>query len=438
MEFIIVITAFLINFSGRTFSQKLDITAFEYSRKVPSIRDKELGHCVSKVEELFRGSPIEKGCTLPPKRGSTRYVSKELNDTRNFEVQNHNDVFVCMGLCDGHASSVLGLLHTGDCLAVEIAGKLTFGPKTFIKAYVEYYRSGIDFLQTDGVSPQELQQYYNGNFFLRDRSYGTMEVIILEMRYAKKKQVETLRRNQGHFQRLSSFIEHAVRDVGKPSSIKLVRLSTAKELLELLRYKSRKLDDVYSKLRQYESDIYHTREDIKRQHIKPHLRYGMYPYTHGQEKLGTTANPRETTNFNRMFSDGPKFEKCSDGASLRSTDHLKWEKACLSEVKVDTALRRQRRLVKKCNKMPVEQCVSLSKIKKSLKKVKADIHLQRSKWHLVINSAEEKTNLANKETRRLSKQLGTIGKKIKELTRIKQKERNSRKTGRKPRRRRKQ
>lgn len=109
------------------------------------------------------------------------------------------------------------------CPQVEIAGKLTFGPKTFIKAYVEYYRSGIDFLQTDGVSPQELQQYYNGNFFLRDRSYGTMEVIILEMRYAKKKQIETLRRNQGYFQRLSSFIEHAVRDVGKPSSIKVYK-----------------------------------------------------------------------------------------------------------------------------------------------------------------------------------------------------------------------
>ncbi|XP_063429745.1 uncharacterized protein LOC134712279 isoform X3 [Mytilus trossulus] len=407
MEFIIVITALLINFSGRTFSQKLDITAFEYSRKVPSIRDKELGHCVSKVEEVFPGSLIEKGCTLPPKRGSTRYVSKELNDTRIFEVQNHNDVFVCMGLCDGHASSVLGLLHTGDCLAVEIAGKLTFGPKTFIKAYVEYYRSGIDFLQTDGVSPQELQQYYSGNFFLRDRSYGTMEVIILEMRYAKKKQIETLRRNQGHFQRLSSFIEHAVRDVGKPSSIKLVRLSTATELFDILRYKSRTLDDVYSKLVEYESDIYHTREDIKRQHIKPHLRYGMYPYTHG-------------------------------GASLRSTDHLQWEKACLSEVKVDTALRRQRRLVKKCNKMPVEQCVNLPRIKKSLRKVKVDIHLQRSKWHLVIKSAEEKTNSVNKETRRLSKQLRTIGKKIRELTKSKQKERNARKIGRKPRRSRKQ
>ncbi|XP_076096820.1 uncharacterized protein LOC143067435 isoform X2 [Mytilus galloprovincialis] len=407
MEFIIVITAFLINFSGRTFSQKLDITAFEYSRKVPSIRDKELGHCVSKVEELFPGSLIEKGCTLPPKRGSTRYVSKELNDTRIFEVQNHNDVFVCMGLCDGHASSVLGLLHTGDCLAVEIAGKLTFGPKTFIKAYVEYYRSGIDFLQADGVSPQELQQYYNGNFFLRDRSYGTMEVIILEMRYAKKKQIETLRRNQGYFQRLSSFLEHAVRDVGKPSSIKLVRLSTATELFDILRYKSRTLDMVYSKLVQYESDIYHTREDIKRQHIKPHLRYGMYPYTHGR-------------------------------ASLRSTDHLQWEKACLSEVKVDTALRRQRRLVKKCNKMPVEQCVNLPKIKKKLRKVKADIHLQRSKWHLLINTADEKTNSANKETRRLSKQLRTIGQKIRELTKTKQKERNARKIGRKPRRRRKQ
>lgn len=48
-------------FLFRTFSQKLDITAFEYSRKVPSIRDKELGHCVSKVEELFPGSLIEKG-----------------------------------------------------------------------------------------------------------------------------------------------------------------------------------------------------------------------------------------------------------------------------------------------------------------------------------------------------------------------------------------
>lgn len=88
--------------------------------------------------------------------------------------------------------------------------------------------------------------------------------------------------------------------------------------------------------------------------------------------------------------------------------------------------------------MPVEQCVNLPKIKKKLRKVKADIHLQRSKWHLLIYTADEKTNSANKETRRLSKQLRTIGQKIRELTKTKQKERNARKIGRKPRRRRKQ
>ena len=55
---------------------------------------------------------------MSPKRDPIRYVSKELNDTRSFEVQNYNDIFVCMGLCDGHAASVLGLLHEGDCFAV--------------------------------------------------------------------------------------------------------------------------------------------------------------------------------------------------------------------------------------------------------------------------------------------------------------------------------
>ena len=44
----------------RVLSQKLDVTAFEYSRKVPTIKDKQLGHCVSKVEELFPGRFIEK------------------------------------------------------------------------------------------------------------------------------------------------------------------------------------------------------------------------------------------------------------------------------------------------------------------------------------------------------------------------------------------
>jgi len=49
-----------------------------------------------------------------------------------------------------------------------------------------------------------------------------MEIIILEMRFPKRKQVETLRRTRRQFQQMSSFIQNSIAEVGEPSSIKVL------------------------------------------------------------------------------------------------------------------------------------------------------------------------------------------------------------------------
>lgn len=418
------IIAVLINLGGRSVCQKLDINAFEYTRHVTSAKGGrlQLGHCVGRIEELVPGTAIEKRCTLPPKKEPSRFVSKELNDTMNFEVQNYNDIFVCLGLCDGHASSALGLLHNGDCFAVEIAGLLTFNQKTYIQAYVEYYRSGIDVQTTDVVPPMELRQYYEENYYLRDRSYGTMEVIILEMRFSNVKQVETLKRTRRPFQQMSRFLQHSVTEAGEPASTKLIRLSTAKEEFKILKYKKTQLQQVKSQILDYESEIFQTRENIRRNYIKPDLRYGMFPYIHTESKLNTTSVPWESSSFEPMISDQVKSGGCSKAPSQRSYSHyLEWEEACITEVKIDTALMKQKRLLKKCKTVEVEQCKNLPNIKKSLKIVKVSVHSRRAKWHKLDSSERSAVKTANKELQKLSKELRAIELKLKEISKTRTK-----------------
>lgn len=44
----------------RTQGEKLEINAYEYSRRVPSIKSIDLGHCVHRMEELFPGLHVQK------------------------------------------------------------------------------------------------------------------------------------------------------------------------------------------------------------------------------------------------------------------------------------------------------------------------------------------------------------------------------------------
>lgn len=86
-----------------------------------------------------------------------------------------------------------------------------------------------------------------------------------------------------------------------------------------------------------------------------------------------------------------------------------------------------------CKTIPVEQCSNLTRIKKSLKKVKVDVHSQRAKWYQLTNTERKKVKTAKQEIRKLSKELGVVANKIKEISKMRKRNRNSNKRSKKQR-----
>lgn len=100
---------------------------------------------------------------------------------------------------------------------------LNFGPKTYIQAYIEHYQSArSEWMRRGGRKvPLAVMDRFEDKFFLQSRSYGTIEVLILEMRYSSEKQIGVLKANSNRFQHLSSFLNNAIHSAGKPSTLKV-------------------------------------------------------------------------------------------------------------------------------------------------------------------------------------------------------------------------
>lgn len=58
----------------------------------------------------------------------------------------------------------------------------------------------------------------------------------------------------------------------------IVRLSTAKRLMEVTKYKTGQVRDIESILARYEAEILETRTEIERGYKEPHLNYAFKPY----------------------------------------------------------------------------------------------------------------------------------------------------------------
>ncbi|XP_056005608.1 uncharacterized protein LOC125657676 isoform X3 [Ostrea edulis] len=296
-------------------AQTLNILAFEYSRKLWEIPNLglEIGQCAHSVEEVFPGHPLVKECYLPPARGQKLHSSRnyKLNDTQNIEVKSPRDIFTYIGLCDAAAVSRLGLLHRGDCIAIEIASNLTFNKKTYTRAYVEYYRHDIDILSLQSDFSVVQTAGFGKEYYLKNRSIGTMEIVLVEMKFPNKRKANLLKNS--HYQSLSmkDWISYAFQEAGEPANTKIIRLSTAKRLVEIKKYKRGKLAEIAGLLGGYEAEILETRREIERGYVKPHLNYALQPY----------------------FSKGAAFRKGSDSAL--------WEEASITEIKINRAKARQ-------------------------------------------------------------------------------------------------
>ncbi|KAK3094929.1 hypothetical protein FSP39_007940 [Pinctada imbricata] len=368
-----------------TVSQTTDILALEYSRKFPSWHNTSLspGQCVDKLT-LLHGTPIYTRCQLPKRGGAVISQTRVVKRTQNVMVEDIGDVFRLVGLCNSAVASSLGLLHNGDCLAVEIAGNLTFSKKTYIRAYVEYHRESVDIKQAGKIHiPAPMWQRHIQELYSRYINYGMLEIIFVEMRFPRKNQVQRLENSNYRPKLISDWMRFSTTEVGPPRRLKVIRLSTSQKEFSIETFKKKKSSDALDTVLRYESVISHTRESIKRGHMKPPLTYGLSPYI---DKVSRLKKP---------------------------VDKSSWFNISKLQVDANQVLRNQRRLRKRCKKLKIPECsVTITKsMSKGLRKTQRTIHSNRIKWAKLTKTEQSKIiSDVMRKLKKFRRQQGALGK----------------------------
>lgn len=341
-----------------TRAQTLNILAFEYTRnlqKFPNLEldlELDIGQCAHYVEEISPAVPVVRQCFLPKVQGQKLDPVKNytLNDTQNIQVKSASDIFTYVGLCDSTAVSELGLLHKGECVAIEIASMLSFNKKTYIRAYVEYYRHKVDILELKNDFTALLTAGSGRELYLKNRSIGTMEVVLVEMKFHNKKKAGLLKKSRYQSLSMRDWFSHAKAVGGEPANTKIVRLSTAKRLMEVTKYKTGQLRDIESILARYEAEILETRTEIERGYQEPHLNYAFKPY----------------------YTQAAKMRDASD--------RLLWEHVSLVEIDINKSKVRHKALDRKCKRNFLPSCQQMKSVKKNIRRLKRTFDKERRKW----------------------------------------------------------
>lgn len=350
----------------------MDITAFEYYRKFK--QHLELGECPQR-EVIVTGadnSSLVKPITCKNRqKGNITSLPRELNDTRHVIIPTANDLVAYLGLCGGEAASFLGILNNGDCVAVEIASKLSFSGKTLVRAYVEYYRKSLDILETTDSVPEGFAQYYTDKFYVKNRSYGTLEIILVQFRFQTKQQNEIARNLKLTSQMMSEYMKKVEREVGIPKSVKVLSLSTATaETYTLKKYDDNSWAEAVRDVELREMMVRYTRERIDRGLIMPHLNYQLFPFL------------------------------AQNAQSYRTSSPLTWEKTSMLEVSLRQAVSIAKKTAKRCKKNRTKLCRRVRELRRKLVELQGKIHQGRSEWMNLTN--DEKRDFATRYTAQVS------------------------------------
>lgn len=104
---------------------------------------------------------------------------------------------------------------------IEIASMLSFNKKTYIRAYVEYYRHKVDILELKNDFTALLTAGSGRELYLKNRSIGTMEVVLVEMKFHNKKKAGLLKKSRYQSLSMRDWFSHAKAVGGEPANTKV-------------------------------------------------------------------------------------------------------------------------------------------------------------------------------------------------------------------------
>jgi hypothetical protein len=106
---------------------------------------------------------------------------------------------------------------------IEIASNLTFNKKTYIRAYIEYYRHTIDILSLHSDFSILQTAGFGKEYYLKNRSIGTMEIVLVEMKFPNKRKANLLKNSRYESLSMRDWVSHAFQEAGAPASTKVTQ-----------------------------------------------------------------------------------------------------------------------------------------------------------------------------------------------------------------------
>ncbi|CAG5124553.1 unnamed protein product [Candidula unifasciata] len=340
----------------------MEITAFEYKRKFHKMLN--LGECCQREIAVNMGNNsyyIEaQKCSLY-KKGSVTYIPQESSEFKNVLITSADMVVTHLGLCTGEAASFLGILNSGDCVAIEIASRLSFSDKTAIRASVGIYQTSLDTLESDSSILDGMEMYYEDKFYLKVRTYGTFEILLVQFRFDSVLAAQEAKMIKNPTHLMSQYMEQIQQQVGYPKNVMVISLSTAThETFQVELFQKPDWDRAVRYVQILELGIQRTKNQISSNAKNYHLIYRLNPFL-------------ENTDYRLTL---PKY----------------WEEISILEVQLRQAIKVAKSTVRKCRGNKSLLCRRVRQLKQKLTAEQVGIHKGRADW--IRLKPEERLSLA--------------------------------------------
>ncbi|GFS27701.1 hypothetical protein ElyMa_005295600 [Elysia marginata] len=380
----------------------MDIWSFEYQRKFGE--QLALGQCPMRevVHQLGNKTVAAKiNCDLSYP-GSVRHVNKRHKNVRNIIITKPEDITAYLGLCGGDAASFLGILNSGDCVGLDIASKLSFGPRTLVRAYVSYFSKSVDVLDKGRdvpISIRRLRERESGledKYYLHSVTYGTQEIIFVQFRFMNTREAKKARGIRLESSKMTEYMKRIRTSVGTPKIVTVISMSTSDpdsykiERFETLRSTPEAWNRTYRHVDIQERIMDYTNERIETGTISPHLKYQFSPFLEEQTARFRVNNPKD------------------------------WEQISMIEVRLRRDIALAKKNSKKCRTITRGRFKALCKRvrhhRKMLVTLKKELHKQRAQWgqltlsekQNVMNSYRIRVASNSRFTRKLAKEVFTM------------------------------
>lgn len=269
---------FLLAFA-KSYGERIEIPAYEYLKRFQ--QPLSLGQCPDRLITYSWGD-VREQCTFPSRTGSANVRFKKVELSQNTVLHNVSELFNQFPLCDRNAANYLGILNRGDCVATEIASKLSFKSRTSTRMYLEHYRPIISILNpsTDLNIPSEFTLHFNNTFYTENIGIGTEEVIVLELSFGSLEEARKADKLWlASTKLLSVYLKYIGRHIGVPKKIKVIHLSTSEQSLQSRVFKGKTVvADAELWLLDCEKKIQRVKNEIRSGRRESHLKYGFKEY----------------------------------------------------------------------------------------------------------------------------------------------------------------